>query len=254
MSKLHTFISGSAEWTFYFVVSGNQRPSISKTEPILLAASCLSKYSIHVFISFTIFRSKVNLDSFLPPLNSKRVIPFYGGEGNGTPLQYSCLENPMDGGAWKAAVQGVAKSRTRPRDFTFTFHFCALEREMATHSSVPAWRIPGTGEPGGLPSMGSHRVGRDWSDVAAAAVLQNLLSVCLFDLFVSLLSPLWSRPLWLLSITWIYCTGWNRGLFLNPCCGDVPPTLLTYRQWFLIVLEWRLYSSVQLSRLKFSKI
>ena len=127
MSKLHTFISGSAEWTFYFVVSGNQRPSISKTEPILLAASCLSKYSIHVFISFTIFRSKVNLDSFLPPLNIKRVIPFYGGEGNGTPLQYSCLENPMDGGAWKAAVHGVAKSRTRPRDFTFTFHFCTGE-------------------------------------------------------------------------------------------------------------------------------
>ena len=82
-------------------------------------------------------------------------------KGNGTPLQYSCLENPMDGGAWRATVHGVEKSRTRLSDFTFTFHFHALEKEMATHSSVLAWRIPGTGEPGGLPSMGSHRVGHD---------------------------------------------------------------------------------------------
>ena len=88
-----------------------------------------------------------------------------GGEsqefGISTPLHYSCLENPMDGGAWWAAVHGVAKSRTRLSDFTFTFHFPALEKAMATHSSVLAWRIPGTGEPGGLPSMGSHRVGHD---------------------------------------------------------------------------------------------
>ena len=83
------------------------------------------------------------------------------GEGNGIPLQYSCLENPMDGGAWKAAVLGVAKSQTRLSDFTFTFHFQALEKETATHSSVLAWRIPGTGEPGGLLSMGSHKVGHD---------------------------------------------------------------------------------------------
>ena len=83
----------------------------------------------------------------------------FPGDGNGTPLQYSCLENPTDGGAWWAAVDGVAK--TRLSDFTFTFHFHALEKEMATHSSVLAWRIPGTGEPGGLPSMGSHRVGHD---------------------------------------------------------------------------------------------
>ena len=82
-------------------------------------------------------------------------------KGNGTPVQYSCLEIPMDGGAWWAAVHGVAKSRTRLSDFTFTFHFRALEKEMATHSSVLAWRIPGTGEPGGLPSLGSHRVGHD---------------------------------------------------------------------------------------------
>ena len=83
------------------------------------------------------------------------------GEGNGTPLQYSCLENPMDGGAWKAAVHGVAEGRTQLSDFTFTFHFHALEKEMATHSSVLAWRIPGMAEPGGLPSVGSHRVGHD---------------------------------------------------------------------------------------------
>ena len=86
----------------------------------------------------------------------------------GTPLQYSCLENPMDRGARWAAVHGVATSRTRLSDFTFTFHFHALEKEMATHSSVLAWRIPGTGEPGGLLSMGSHRVGYDWSDLGAA--------------------------------------------------------------------------------------
>ena len=97
------------------------------------------------------------------------MILVYFGEGNGTPLQYSCLENPMDGGPWKAAVHGVAKSWTRLSDFTFTFPFHALEKEMATHSSVLAWRVPGTGEPGGLPSLGSHRVGHDWSDLAAAA-------------------------------------------------------------------------------------
>ena len=84
-----------------------------------------------------------------------------GREGNGTPLQYSCLENPMDGGAWEAVVHGVAKSWTRLSDFPFTFHFHALEKEMATHSIVLGGRIPGTGEPGGLPSMRSHRVGHD---------------------------------------------------------------------------------------------
>ena len=80
-------------------------------------------------------------------------------EGNGNPLQYSCLEHSMDGGAWWATIQGVAQSWTRLRDFTFMFHFHALEKEMATHSSVLAWRISGMGEPGELPSMGSHRVG-----------------------------------------------------------------------------------------------
>ena len=97
----------------------------------------------------------------------------HNGEGNGTPLQYSCLENPMDGGAWWSAVHGVATSQTRPSDFTFTFHFHALEKEMATHSGVLAWRVPGMGEPGGLPSLESHRVGHDWSDLAAAATTQS---------------------------------------------------------------------------------
>ena len=82
-------------------------------------------------------------------------------EGNGNPLQYSCLENPKDGEAWWAAVHGVARSQTRLSNLTFTFHFHALEKEMATHSSVLAWGIPGTGEPGGLPSVGLHRVGHD---------------------------------------------------------------------------------------------
>ena len=88
-------------------------------------------------------------------------ISFFSGEGSGAPLQCSSLENPIDGGTWWAAVHVVAEGRTRLSDFTFTFHFHALEKEMATHSSVLAWRIPGMGEPGGLPSMGSHRVGHD---------------------------------------------------------------------------------------------
>ena len=85
-----------------------------------------------------------------------RVICTTHGEGDGTPLQYSCLENPMDGAVWQAAVHGVTKSWTRLSDYTFTFDFHALEKEMATHSSVLAWRIPGTGEPGGLLSMVSQ--------------------------------------------------------------------------------------------------
>ena len=79
----------------------------------------------------------------------------------------------MDGGAWWAAVHGVAKSQIQLRDFTFTFHFHALEKEMATHSSGLAWRIPGMGEPGGLPSMGSHRVGHDCSNLAVAAAVSG---------------------------------------------------------------------------------
>ena len=97
-------------------------------------------------------------------------------EGDGTPLQYSCLENPMDGGAWWGAVHGVAKSGIWLSNFTFTFLFHALEKEMATHSSILAWRIPGTGEAGGLPSMGSHRVGHDWSDLTAIKTNDNLVN------------------------------------------------------------------------------
>ena len=111
-------------------------------------------------------------------------------EGNGTPLQYSCLENPMGRGAWWAAVYGVVKSQTQLSNFTFTFHFHALEKEMATHSSVLAWRIPG---------MGSHRVRHGWSDLAAAAAAkvsegpeQILLST---PYFPSLLPPLLLRTL-----------------------------------------------------------
>ena len=97
------------------------------------------------------------------------------GEGNGTPLQYSCLENPVDGGAWQAAIHGVAESLTQLRDFAFTFHFHALKKDMATHSSVLAWRIPEIGEPGGLQSMGLHRVGHDRSDLTAAAAAACML-------------------------------------------------------------------------------
>ena len=91
-------------------------------------------------------------------------------EGNGTPLQYSCLENPMDRGAWWPSVYGVVKSWTRLSDFAFTFHFHPLEKEMAAQSSVLAWRIPGTVESGGLPSMGLHRVRHDESNLAVVAV------------------------------------------------------------------------------------
>ena len=82
-------------------------------------------------------------------------------KGSGTQLQYSCLEDPMDGGAWWAAVPGVAESWTRLNDFIFIFHFHALEKAVAAHSSVLAWRIPGMEEPHGLQSVGSHRVGHD---------------------------------------------------------------------------------------------
>ena len=87
------------------------------------------------------------------------------------PTTVTCLENPMDGGAWWAAVHGVTESRTWLSDLTFPFHFHALEKEMAAHSSVLAWRIPGTGKPGGLHSMGSHRVRHNWSDSAAAVTV-----------------------------------------------------------------------------------
>ena len=132
------------------------------------------------------------------------------GEGNGTPLQNSCLENPMDGGA----VHGVAKSQTWLSDFTFTFHFHALEKEMATHSSVLAWRIPGTEEPGGLPSMGSHRVGHDWSDLAAAAAagLVKSLYKCILSNMCYWETNCSRQSLSMLKFPWWFSTLRNRAL------------------------------------------
>ena len=103
----------------------------------------------------------------------------------------------MGGGAWWAAVHGVTEGRTRLSDFTFTFHFHALEKEMATHSSVLAWRIPGTGEPGGLPSLGSHRIGHNWRDLAAGPALLTLCSswgspeVIITKILAQCLAPGW---------------------------------------------------------------
>ena len=125
--------------------------------------TCTPMFITALFIiSLAVFNLLAN-----PPLSLKSELDYFHfikhcfREGNGTTLQYSCLENPMDRGAWMSAVHGVAEGRTQLSDFTFTFHFHALEKEMATHSSVLAWRIPGMEEPGGLPSMGSHRVGHD---------------------------------------------------------------------------------------------
>ena len=102
--------------------------------------------------------------AFQAELKAKiKALRLKGREGDGTPLQYSCLENLTDGGSWWAAVHGVVKSWTRLSDFFFTFHFHALGKEMTTYSNVLAWRIPGTGEPGG------HRVGHDWNDLATKA-------------------------------------------------------------------------------------
>ena len=133
-------------------------------ENFLYRFSNYSSWFLYIY-ACVLMSSLVERASFLF-IFSSTVTVFSGssviaGEGNGTPLQYSCLENSIDTGAWWAAVHEVTKSRTGLNDFTFTFHFPALEKAVATHSSVLAWRIPGTGEPGGLPSMGSHRVGHD---------------------------------------------------------------------------------------------
>ena len=134
------------------------------------------------------------------------------GEGNGNPLQYSCPENHMDGGAWKAAVHGVAKNLTWLSDFTFTLHFHASEKEMATHSSVLAWRIPGMGEPGGLPSMGSHsRTRLKWLSSSSSrlkrkyGISRDFLSDHIF--LDKPLSPQLHRPLTYSTLIWrkLFC-------------------------------------------------
>ena len=152
------------------------------------------------------------------------------GEGNGTPLQYSCLENPMDGGAWWAAVYGVSRSRTRLSDFTFTFHFHALEKEMATHSSVLVWRIPGTGKPGGLLSMGLHRVGHDWSDLAAAAVSS--------ENFIILAHTF--RPLIHFELIFVYGVRWGPISFCYMGWSVIPAPFVEKTTLFPIELSWLL--------------
>ena len=141
------------------------------------------------------------------------LLAMYPGEGSGTPLQNSCLENPMDGGAWWPAVHGVAKSPERLSNFTFTFHFHALEKEMATHSSILAWRIPGTEEPIGLPSGGSHRVRHDWSDLAAAAAAMypsvNYLSLLSFGIFLPNLNCIISTYEFQNKNNWTMPIGWT---------------------------------------------
>ena len=163
----------------------------------------ISQKVIHFSLIFTLRAYKAIHTSYFSKLPIYGVIALFVGEGNGTPLQYSCLENPMDRGAWWAAVHGVAKSWRRLRDFIFSFHFHALEKEVATHSSVLAWRIPGTGEPGGLLSMGSNRVGHDWSDLAAAAAAALFVNI-----FVCVFNPTGSDD----SILWF---GFSESYILN---------------------------------------
>ena len=184
-------------------------------------------------------------------------------EGNGTPLWYSCLENPMDGGAWWAAIHGVAKSQTQLSDFPFTFHFHALEKEMATHSSVLAWRIPGMGELGGRPSMGSRRVGHDWSDLAAVIVILLLTQPMFF------ISTAFSRflryPSMIISSSYIDATPSfilsRKFLNFSPCCRFILLSLLwhhflnlesshiakhyslfvqAYRGRYMLIINWKL--------------
>ena len=102
---------------------------------------------IFIFLKLIYWFNTISIKTLYEPFVEIEELILKCGEGNGTPLQYSCLENPMDGGAWKAAVHGVAEGRTRLSDFTFTFHFHfhALEKEMATHSSILAWRTQGRG-------------------------------------------------------------------------------------------------------------
>ena len=155
------------------------------------------------------------------------------GEGNSNRLQYSCLENPMVGRGWWAAVHGVVKSRTRLTDFTFTFRFHALEKERATHSRVLAWRIPGMVEPGGLPSMGSHRVRHDWSDLAAAAAAPEFRGGAQWTTTEEVKPEthlakggVGTHHVYLLSLT--HCSSLNLGVIFVLHTLDVANTLLIY--------------------------
>ena len=144
-------------------------------------------------------------------------------KGNGTPLQYSCLEYPMDAGAWWATVHGVTKSQTQLSDFPFTFPFHALEKEMATHSSVLAWRIPGTREPSGLPSMGLHRVGHDlsWKRLSSSSSSRFVIaflpcSKCLLISWLHLPPQwFWSPKNLVLYILWNIFIFWSIQYFLS---------------------------------------
>ena len=138
-------------------------------------------FIIYIFTTYAWISNK-NYGIFWPVLKIYKILSYCIWEGNGTALLYSCLENPMGWGAWLAAVHGV---RRVGHDWVtslslFPFHFHALEKEMATHSSVLAWRIPGRGGPGGLLPMGSHRVRHDWSDLAAAATILYSSETCIY--------------------------------------------------------------------------
>ena len=177
--------------------------------------------------------------------------------------------------AWKAAVHGVAEGQTWLSDFTFTFHFHALEKERATHSSVLAWRIPGTGKPGGLPSMGLHRVGHDWSDLAAAEDSKEIFAFTFSPPWISHLlyfgtvalpahPPLFSPSVWIQSLSFLwFFPGWIWGLVPGECWGKewrVLENVLCLGQergsqrhfpaqglWIFSETKWKLLSCVQLS-------
>ena len=153
-------------------------------------------------------------------------------------LKKDLLRNSIHISYQLIAVHGVAKSRTQLSDFTFTFHFHSLEKEMATHSSVLAWRIPGTGEPGGLPSMGSHRVGHDWSDLAAKCDFVfpwSLITLSSFSytywLFIHLLWSVCSNTLtiyyWMILLRDPYIF-WNKNFVRFKCSACIFSTVLSF--------------------------